>query len=216
MGASPAKPEGVLMQVLKVLIAENQHMIRGALVALLEMEKDLRVVASVDRGDLVLPTARECRPDVAIIDLDISHSDGLAVAEALHEYYPPCRTMILTGFARPGIVRRARAARVAGLLLKTTPSERLPEAVREIASGRRIIDPQLAVIAWETGENPLSGRESQVLKHVALGAEPTEIASALQLSVGTIRNYLTAVVAKLNARNKVDAVRIATEAGWIP
>lgn len=204
------------MRALKVLIAEDQHMIRGALAALLEIEHDLSVVASVDRGDRVVPAARECRPDVAIIDLEISTIDGLTVAKLLHETLPSCRTMILTRLARPGVLRRAHAARVAGFLLKTTPAERLPEAVREVASGRRIIDPQLALIAWDADENPLSKREAQVLRHAAQGAEPTEIAAALQLSVGTIRNYLTAVVVKLNARNKVDAVRIATEAGWIP
>jgi two-component system, NarL family, response regulator DesR len=204
------------MRALKVLVAEDQNMIRGALVALLEIEHDLHVVASVDRGDRIIPAARECRPDVAIIDLEISNVDGLTAARRLHDTLPSCRSMILTRLARPGVIRRARAAKVAGLLLKTTPSERLAEAVREVASGRRIIDPQLAVIAWDSGENPLSKREAQVLKHVARGEEPSEIAAALQLSVGTIRNYLTSVVVKLNARNKVDAVRIATEAGWIP
>ncbi len=204
------------MRALKVLIADDQHMIRGALVALLEMEHDLSVVASVDRGDLVIDAARQCRPDVAIIDLDSSDVDGLTAAKMLHESLPSCRTVILTGLARPGVIRRALAARVSGFLLKSTPSERLAEAVRGVASGRRVIDPKLALIAWDVGENPLSEREVQVLKHVALGAEPNEIAAALQLSVGTVRNYLTTVVVKLHARNKVDAVRIATEAGWIP
>ncbi|RFU37080.1 DNA-binding response regulator [Actinomadura logoneensis] len=204
------------MRALKVLLAEDQDLIRGALAALLEIEHDLNVVASVDRGDLVVPAARECRPDVAIIDLEISNIDGLTVARMLHDTLPSCRTMILTGMARPGVIRRALSARVGGFLLKTTPPARLPEAVREVASGRRIIDPQLALSAWDVGENPLSKREEQVLKHVAQGAEPIEIAAALQLSVGTVRNYLTSMVVKLNARNKVDAVRIATEAGWIP
>ncbi|RFS84167.1 DNA-binding response regulator [Actinomadura spongiicola] len=203
------------MRALKVLVADDQHMVRGALVALLETEPDLSVVASVGRGDLVIPSARECRPDVAIMELDISSVDGLSLAARMHETLPSCRTMILTGLARPGVARRALAAKVAGVLLKTAPSERLAEAVREIASGRHFMDPQLATLAWAAGDNPLSGREVEVLKHVAQGAEPIEIAAALQLSVGTIRNYLTAVVSKLNARNKVDAVRIATEAGWI-
>ncbi|QKW35631.1 response regulator transcription factor [Actinomadura sp. NAK00032] len=204
------------MRALKVLLAEDQDMIRGALAALLETEHDMRVVASVDRGDLVVPAARECLPDVAVIDLDIAGVDGLTVATRLQDTLPSCRTVILTGIARPGVIRRALSVRVAGFLLKTTPPERLPETVREVASGRRIIDPQLALSAWDVGDNPLSEREGQVLKHVAQGAEPSEIAAALQLSVGTIRNYLTSVVVKLNARNKVDAVRIATEAGWIP
>ncbi|MCP2339280.1 response regulator transcription factor [Actinomadura rupiterrae] len=204
------------MPALKVLIAEKQHMIRGAFVALLEAEPDLSVVASVDRGDLVIPAARECRPDVAVLDLETPNIDGLTAAKLLHGSLPSCRTIILAGLARPGVLRRALSAPAVGFLLKTAPAERLPEAVREVASGHRIMDPHLVVAALNAGESPLSSRESQVLMYVAQGAEPNEIASALQLSVGTIRNYLTTVVTKLNARNKVDAVRIATETGWIP
>ncbi|WP_172381336.1 DNA-binding response regulator [Streptomyces sp. MNP-20] len=204
------------MRVLKVLVADEQHMVRGALVNLLETERDLQVVASIGRGELVIPAALECHPDVAIIDLDIARLAGLTLAETMHEALPTCRTVILSGLARPGVLLRARTAHVAGLLLKTAPSERLAEAVREVASGHRLVDPQLATLMWDVGENPLSEREAEVLRYVAQGAEPIEIATALQLSVGTIRNYLTAVVAKLNARNRVDAVRIATETGWLP
>ncbi|MBO0884232.1 MAG: response regulator, partial [Mycobacterium sp.] len=164
--------------MLKVLIAEDMHMMRGALVALLELEHDLTVVASVDRGDLIVPAACKHRPDVAIIDVDIPNIDGLTAAKMLHEELPSCRTMILTGLGRPGTLRRALAAQVSGFLLKDTPSERLAEAVREVASGRRIVDPQLAMTAWDIGENPMSEREVQVLKLLAKGAEPNEIAAA--------------------------------------
>ncbi|MFE2184746.1 DNA-binding response regulator [Streptomyces sp. NPDC059455] len=204
------------MQALRLLVAEEKHLIRGALVNLLETERDLQVVASIGRGDMVIPTVQECKPDVAIIDLDISNASGLTLAERIHETLPSCRTVVLAGSARPGIALRARTAKVAGLLLKTAPPERLPEAVREVASGRAFVDPYLAKLIWDAEENPLSEREVEVLKHVAQGAEPIEIAAALRLSIGTIRNYLTAILTKLNARNKVDAIRIALENGWLP
>jgi two-component system, NarL family, response regulator DesR len=201
--------------VLKILIAEDVPMVRGALAALLDIESDLRVVATVGSGDRIVPVALETRPDVAIIDIDLPVIDGLSAAEVLHAKLPTCRTLILTGLGRPGTLRRALAASVSGFLLKDTPSERLAQAVREVAGGRRIIDPQLALTAWDVGEIPLSGREIQVLRLAAGGAEAPEIAATMHVSVGTVRNYLTKIVVKLNARNRVDAVRIATEAGWI-
>lgn len=191
------------------------HMVRGALVALLELEPDLEVVAVVDRGDLIVPTALEHCPDVAILDVDLPNMDGLTAAEILHDKLPKCRTLITTGVGRPSWLRRAMSARVAGFLLKDSPAEGLAQAVREVASGRRVINPQLAMSAWDVGENPLSERETNVLSLAAQGDEPREIAEKLHLSVGTVRNYLTITVVKLNARNRIDAVRIATEAGWI-
>jgi two-component system response regulator DesR len=201
---------------LRVLLAEDVHMVRGALVALLEMEPDLHVVASVDRGDAIVPVARESNPDVAVIDIDLPAVDGLTAAAALHEELPSCRTLILTGIGRPGTFRRALAARVSGFILKDAQPERLAEAIRGVAAGQRVIDPQLALAAWDVGENPLSEREAQVLRLAAHGADAEEIASKLHLSVGTVRNYLTTIVSKLNARNRVDAIRIAEDAGWIP
>lgn len=203
------------MLFLKVLLAEDIHMVRGALVALLEMEHDLTVVAQVARGDLILPTALETRPDVAVIDIDMPHMDGLSAAEQLHKELPSCRTLILTGLGRPGTLRRALSISVGGFLLKDAPSDQLAAAVRGVAAGQRIVDPQLALTAWDIGENPLSTREIQILQLAAKGTDATEIATALHLSVGTVRNYLSKIVIKLNARNRVDAIRIATRAGWV-
>ncbi|MEJ8644321.1 response regulator transcription factor [Streptomyces sp. NBC_01310] len=200
---------------IRILLAEDMHMVRGALVALLELEPDLEVVAVVDRGDLIVPTALECRPDVAIMDVDLPNMDGLTAAEMLHDQLPACRTLIMTGLGRPGLLRRAMAARVSGFLLKDSPAEGLAQAVREVAAGRRVINPQIAMSAWDIGENPLSEREIEVLGMAAQGDEPREIAAKLHLSIGTVRNYLTTTVVKLNARNRIDAVRIATEAGWL-
>jgi two-component system, NarL family, response regulator DesR len=191
-------------------------MVRGALAALIEMELDLTVVAKVDRGDAILSAARESRPDVAIIDIDLPVVDGLTAAQLLAEELPSCKTLILTGLGRPGTVRRALSAGVSGFLLKDTSSDRLAQAIREVASGRRVIDPQVALTAWEIADNPLSPREKQVLRLAADGAEPNEIAAQLGLSTGTVRNYLTQIIVKMNARNRVDAVRIARDAGWLP
>ncbi len=190
-------------------------MVRGALAALLELEPDFTVVAQVDSGDKIVPTALATRPDVAIIDVDLPVIDGLSAAAVLRERLPSCRALILTGLGRPGTLRRALSVSVSGFLLKDAPPERLALAVREVAAGRRIVDPQLALSAWDVGEVPLSDRELQVLKLAAGGAEPPEIAATMRVSVGTVRNYLTKIVTKLNARNRVDAIRIATEAGWI-
>ncbi len=201
--------------MLKILLAEDVHMVRGALAALLDMEHDLTVVAQVSSGDRIVPTALDTQPDVAIIDVDLPVVDGLTAAAELHEKLPRCRTLILTGMGRPGTLRRAMSVSVSGFLIKDSPPERLAHAVRELAAGRRVVDPQLALTAWDVGEIPLSGRELQVLRFAAGGAEPPEIAAAMQVSVGTVRNYLTRIVTKLNARNRVDAIRIASEVGWI-
>jgi len=205
---------GGSVRELKILLAEDVRMMRGALAALLEMEPDMTVVAQVGSGDLIVPQAMEHRPDVAVIDIDLPKLDGLAAAEILRDRLPSCRVLILTGLGRPGTLRRALSASVSGFMLKDAPLEELVTAIRGVAEGRRVIDPQLALSAWDAAENPLSGREMEVLKLAATGAEAPEIASALHLSVGTVRNYLTRIVIKLNARNRVDAIRIATEAGW--
>jgi len=191
-------------------------MVRGALVALIELEQDLKVVASVDNGTDIVPTALECRPDVAIIDIDLPGLDGLSAAEQLHTGLPSCRTLVLTHLARAGTLRRALAAHVQGYVLKDAPPEQLAAAIRGVAAGRRVIDPQLALTTWECGDNPLSPREHEVLRLAAQGAEPVEIAAALHLTVGTVRNYLTSVVIKLNARNRVDAIKTAYDVGWLP
>jgi two-component system response regulator DesR len=190
-------------------------MVRGALVALLELERDLTIVADVGRGDEILETALLHKPDVAVIDIDLPGLDGLSAAALLHERLPSCRSLILTSMSRPGTLRRALDARVTGFLLKDSPPCQLAEAVRGVASGQRVIDPELALTAWDAVECPLSGRELDVLRMAATGAEPYEISDMMCLSQGTVRNYLTASVLKLSARNRVDAIRIAQEAGWI-
>ncbi|MBU6533329.1 DNA-binding response regulator [Streptomyces sp. NPDC057245] len=201
--------------MIRILLAEDMHMVRGALVALLALEGDLRVVAEVERGDVIVGRALECRPDVAVIDVDLPGMDGLSAAERLTQQLPSCRTLILTSLGRPGTLRKALAAQVGGFLLKDAPPDRLADAVRQVAAGRRVIDPQLALAAFDNGENPLSPREAEVLRLAADGAEAAEIAGKLFLSVGTVRNYLTTVVTKLNARNRVDAIRLARDNGWL-
>ncbi len=201
--------------MIKVLIAEDMHMVRGALVALLNLEPDVDVVAEVASGDDILPTARTANPDVAVIDIDLPGKDGLTAATELHEQMPQCRTLILTSLGRPGTLRRALAARVGGFLLKDAPADKLANAIRGVAAGRRVVDGDLALAAWDGAECPLTGREIEVLQLAAGGLNAVDIAARLYLSAGTVRNYLTTIVSKLNARNRVDAIRIARESGWL-
>ncbi|MGW2641743.1 response regulator transcription factor [Streptomyces sp. NPDC001348] len=201
--------------MIRILLAEDMHMVRGALVALLDLEDDLKVIAELERGDQILSAAREHRPDVAIIDIDLPGLDGLSAAELLHDRVPECRTLILTSLGRPGTLRRAMSAHVSGFLLKDAPPSELAQAVRRVVAGQRVIDPQLALAAWGGSESPLTTRETEVLQLAAQGTEPQEIAEQLRLSVGTVRNYLTTAVTKLNGRNRVDAIRIARESGWL-
>ncbi len=202
--------------MIRLLLAEDQHVVRGALVALLGLEPDLEVVAEADSADDVLPRALVFRPDVAVLDIEMpGRTDGLQAAAALKEQLPACRTLMLTSLGRPGLLRRALDAKVDGFLLKTAPPADLIAAIRQVASGGRVLDPALAVAAWDLADNPLTPRENDVLRELAGGAEPPEIAARLHLSTGTVRNVLTAVVGKLNARNRTDAVRIAREAGWL-
>jgi two-component system response regulator DesR len=203
------------MRTLKILLAEDVQMVRGALVALLELEPDLEVVASVDRGDAIVPAALSVRPDVAVIDVDLPGIDGVTAAAELQTKLPTCRCVILTGLARPGTLRRALVARVAGFVPKDAPPEQLADAIRRVAMGQRVIDPQLALLAWDGQENPLSPREMEVLRLAARGADVAEIAGTLYLTNGTVRNYLATIVSKLQARTRVDAIRIAQESGWI-
>jgi len=200
---------------IRVLLAEDMHMVRGALVALLELEADIEVVAEVASGDDILPTAQKVNPDVAVIDIDLPGIDGLTAAGHIHEALPGCRTLILTSLGRPGTLRRALSARVGGFILKDAPSRDLADAIRRVAAGHRVVDSNLALAAWDSAECPLTAREVDVLRLAADGAEAPEIAARLFLSTGTVRNYLSTIATKLNARNRVDAIRIATEAGWL-
>jgi two-component system, NarL family, response regulator DesR len=202
--------------VIRLLLAEDQLVVRGALAALLDLEPDLEVVAQTATGDDVVSQALVFAPDVAVLDIDMPGTiDGLEAAARLKQKVAACRTLMLTSNGRPGMLRRALDAKVDGFLLKTAPPEELTAAIRTIAAGGRVLDPALAVTAWDLAENPLTPREQDVLRELAGGAEPPEIAATLHLSTGTVRNVLTAIVGKLNARNRTDAVRIAREAGWV-
>lgn len=201
--------------MVRVLIAEDMRILRDTLVALLSLEDDLEVVAELATGDQILPAALQHHPDVAVIDIDLPGTDGLTAAAELHQRLPACRTLILTALGRPGILRRALAAHVSGFMIKDAPSEELLDAVRRVAAGDRVFDPKLALAALEATNNPLSPREAEVLKRHAAGASAAEIATEMYLSYGTVRNYLASAVTKLGARNRVDAARIAEEAGWL-
>jgi two-component system response regulator DesR len=190
-------------------------MIGAALAALLESQRGLSVVAMADRGDDVVPLAVAQRPDVAVLDQDLPGLDGPTAARMLYDAVPTCRTLILTSLRRAGILRRAEDDHVSGYVLKEAPPDQLTAAIRRVAAGQRVIDPQLASLAWSGGHSPLSAREHEVLRRLAEGADPGEIAQAMYLSVGTVRNYASAIVTKLNARNRVDAVRKAHNAGWL-
>jgi two-component system response regulator DesR len=201
--------------VIRVLLAEDVRILREALAGLLALEEDIEVVAEVESGDVIVATAVPTRPDVAVIDIELPGLDGLSAAAELHERLPECRTLILTGVGRPGMLRRALSAHVAGFMVKDTRPAELVEAIRTVARGGRVLDPQLAFAALDVQGSPLTEREAEVLRLTASGAEPPEIAARIGLSYGTVRNYLASAVTKLNARNRVDAIRIATEAGWI-
>ena len=198
-----------------MLIAEDMRILRDTLVTVLGLEADIEVVAEVTDGTAVVPAALSAKPDVAVIDIDLPGIDGITAARELREQCPDCRVLILTVLAKPGNLRRAMAAQVSGFLPKETPAGDLVRAIRRIAAGERVIDHQVALSALEVPENPLSPREVEVLRRYSAGAGPAEIASAMYLSYGTVRNYLAASVTKLGARNRVDAVRIAAEAGWL-
>jgi two-component system response regulator DesR len=201
--------------VIRILIAEDMHMIRGALVALLRLESDIEVVAELERGDTILEAALRTRPDVAVVDIDLPGLDGLSAAAALHEQLPSCKTLVLTGLSQPGNLLRALKIHVRGFLLKDAPAPQLASAIRAVAAGRRVLDPDLVAAAVETGATPLTEREADVLRAAQLGGSTVEIAERLHLSPTTVRNYLSNAIGKLGARNRLDAIRIAEDAGWL-
>lgn len=201
--------------MIRVLVAEDEHLIRGALVALLELEPAIEVVAQVAAGTDILPAAVRSRPDVAVIDIDLPGMDGLSAAGLLHEQLPECRTLILTSLAQPGTMRRALSAKVGGFLVKNAPASELAQAIHKVAAGLRVIDQRLALEAWDTRSCPLTARELEVLRLCAEGKRVTDIATGLVLTRGTVRNYLTSAATKLRARNRIEAIRIASDAGWM-
>jgi two-component system response regulator DesR len=201
--------------VIRVLIAEDMHMIRGALVALLSLEDDMEVVAELERGDEIVATAQRTEPDVAVVDIDLPGLDGLTAAARLHDALPGCRTLILTGLSQPGNLLRALEAHVRGFIVKDAPADSLADGIRRVAAGHRVIDPDLVAAALETGASPLTGRESDVLRAAGDGITTGEIAHRLSLSPATVRNYLSNAITKTGARNRIDAIRIARDAGWL-
>jgi two-component system, NarL family, response regulator DesR len=201
--------------VIRVLIAEDQTMVRGALRALLELEEDIEVVAEVGRGDLVVDAAREHRPDIALLDIEMPGCDGIEAARALRGAVPACRAVVLTTFGRPGFLRRAMEVGAAGFLVKDAPVAELARAIRAVVAGERVIDRDLAAAALALGATPLSGREADVLREAADGATVADIARRLFLSEGTVRNYLSSAIGKTGARTRVEAARVAEEKGWL-
>jgi two-component system, NarL family, response regulator DesR len=201
--------------LIRLLIAEDQAMIRGALAALLSTEADIEVVAQVERGDHVVEEAVRTRPDVALLDIEMPGNDGITAAADLRAELPSCRVLILTVFGRPGYLRRAVDAGVSGFLLKDAPPDELASAIRRTANGERVIDSQLAVAALSEGSSPLTPRERDVLAMSVRGASVEEVARSLHLTNGTVRNHLSIAIQKLNARNRVEAARIAEEKGWL-
>jgi len=200
---------------IRVLLAEDQAMVRGALTALLNLEDDLEVVAEVSRGDQVLSTAIKTKPDVALLDIEMPGSDGLSAAQALHKSLPACQIVILTTFGRSGYLRRAMESGAVGFLLKDAPADQLATAIRRVMSGERVVDPELALSALSEGDNPLTGRERDVLKVSLEGASIADIAAQLYLSEGTVRNHISAAIQKLNVHNRMEAAHLAQERGWL-
>ena len=190
-------------------------MIREALAALLSFEDDIQVVAQVGRGDEVTSAARDAKPDVALLDIEMPGMDGLTAAAALSQASPGTKIVILTTFGRPGYLRRAMEAGASGFVVKDSPADRLARTIRQVLSGQRVIDPELAAAALSEGASPLTPRERDVLAASQDGATIAEIAAVLYLSEGTVRNYLSACIQKTGARNRAEAQRIASERGWL-
>ena len=201
--------------MIRVLMAEDMHLIRGALVALLQLEDDLEVVAELDRGDQILDTALRTRPDVAVVDIDLPGLDGLTAAAQLHQRLPECRTLVLTGLSQPGHLLRALKVHVRGFIVKDAPAQTLADGIRRVAGGERVIDPELVAAALETGTTPLTDREADVLRAAETGIPTGQIADRLALSPATVRNYLSNAISKVGGRNRIDAIRIARDAGWL-
>jgi two-component system response regulator DesR len=201
--------------MIRVLLAEDQALVRGAIAALLRMEPDLDVVAEVARGDEVVGAAVRASPDVALLDIEMPGLDGLSAASQLRTAVPRCRVIVVTTFGRPGYLRRAMEAGAAGFLLKDAPAAQLADAIRSVAAGRRVVDPTLALEALSEGTNPLSMREREVLVASLELATIAEIAERLSLSEGTIRNHLSAAIQKTGSRNRAEAARIAEDKGWL-
>lgn len=200
--------------MIRVLLVEDQTMMRDALASLLALEDDLDIVGAVGRGDEALAAAERLRPDVALLDIELPDIDGLSVAESLASMLPTCRVVIVTTFGRPGYLRRAMAVNVAGFVLKETPATELASIVRRVHEGEQVVDPALALSALRE-EDPLTPREREVLRAAREHSTIAELASHLYLSEGTVRNYLSTVIHKLGAKNRAEAIATAEQKGWL-
>ncbi len=201
--------------MIRLLVADDQALVRGALVALLNLEPDLEVVSEVERGDQVLAQIRAEPVDVALLDIEMPGLDGITVVADLARHAPEVKTLIVTTFGRPGYLRRALDAGAAGFVVKDTPAAELAEAVRRVQSGLRVVDPALATESLLEGMNPLAKREQEVLIQVLTGAPVAEIAEVLGLSAGTVRNYLSTAATKVNAQSSSQAAVLARDRGWL-
>jgi two-component system response regulator DesR len=199
----------------RLLLADDQELIRTALAIMLGLEDDFEVVATVSRGDEVVAAARTHHPDVALLDIEMPGIDGLAAAGVLAQEVPTCRSLILTTFGRSGYLRRAMESGAFGFVVKDAPPEQLADAIRRVAAGERVVDPALAAATLASGISPLTTRERDVLVAARPGATVAEIADRLFLSEGTVRNYLSSAIAKTGTRNRAEAVRTADENGWL-
>lgn len=201
--------------MIRVLLADDQALVRGALAAMLSIESDIEVVAEVGSGDEVVPAARRTNPDVALLDVQMPGKDGLTAAAELRKVMPGCRVVVCTTFGRPGYLSRAMAAGAAGFVVKDAPPEQLVEAVRRVHAGLRVVDPALAAESLASGASPLTEREREVLLAASDGGTVSDVARTLHLSEGTVRNHLSSAIGKTGARTRAEAARLAEERGWL-
>jgi len=201
--------------VIRLLIADDQALVRGALAALLGLEHDIEVVAQVGRGDEVVEAARASEADVALLDIEMPGIDGIAAASLLRSEVPGCRALIVTTFGRPGYLARAMQAGASGFVVKDTPAAELADAVRRVSLGLRVVDPALAAESLAQGDSPLTERETDVLAAARDGGSIADIARSVHLSEGTVKNHLSSAIGKTGGRNRADAVRVAVERGWL-
>jgi two-component system, NarL family, response regulator DesR len=201
--------------VIKLLLADDQALVRGAMAALLDMEPDLKVVAEVGRGDEVADAVREHEVDVALLDVEMPGMDGVAAAREVNRVFPSCRVLMVTTFGRAGYMRQAMAAGASGFIVKDTPARQLADAVRRVHDGLRVVDPALAAQSLAQGESPLTEREAGVLRAARDGGTVADIARELHLSEGTVRNHLSSAIGKTGARTRAEAVRLALDNGWL-
>lgn len=215
MSVESARPRPAGGKEIKVVLAEDQGMVRGALAVLLGIEPDIEVLALASDGEEALRAVGLHRPGVLVTDIEMPKMTGLELATRVHELYPATRVMILTTFARPGYLRRAMEAGAHGYLLKDRPSAELAESLRRVHRGQRVVDPGLATEAWSAEADPLSDREREVLRRAGEGESTAEVARSLRLSEGTVRNYLSEAISKLGAHNRTEAARLARTKGWL-